>query len=410
MPGRTAVLSHKIMTNMMYFKDISQMNTISYGKAKIKPFNSDQISLVKINNLNYYGNIDQVLSSRFKYPIGVGADKQFTSSLSFISTKPWNKDYTYGRGLLSSNDPVYMKYKSTSHAVVNLGVNPGSDSDSFNSYVIKTGFSVNDRTYPYLYCAEMYRDKQNSDFGGTSAMAIHNNLWYPAGPAIHINTEGTTTIEFMYGDTYYQRYDCLKTYPFTDEDTNSIIEIGSFMVETRINMDGRYDKSRGDISNFMLNPTVFNKINPVYSQMDNFFNYRILDDDYYALSKYPTMVTWTGYKNNAAEIDNWTNITLASTLEMDGTKGKVNAVRVNSDQLYCFQDDAVGQILFNSRVQISPSDGVPIEISNNYKVDGNRYISTSIGCKNKWSIAEGIDGLYFIDDNTKALYQLGGQA
>ena len=64
----------------------------------------------------------------------------------------------------------------------------------------------------------------------------------------------------------------------------------------------------------------------------------------------------------------------------------------------------------NSRVQISPSDGVPIEISNNYKVDGNRYISTSIGCKNKWSIAEGIDGLYFIDDNTKALYQLGGQA
>jgi len=144
--------------------------------------------------------------------------------------------------------------------------------------------------------------------------------------------------------------------------------------------------------------------------MDNFFNYRILDEDYYTLSKYPTMVTWTGYKNNAAEIDNWTNITLASTLEMDGTNGKVNAVRVNSDQLYCFQDDAVGQILFNSRVQISPSDGVPIEISNNYKVDGNRYISTTIGCKNKWSIIEGIDGLYFIDDSTKALYLLGGQA
>jgi hypothetical protein len=144
--------------------------------------------------------------------------------------------------------------------------------------------------------------------------------------------------------------------------------------------------------------------------MDNFFNYRIFDEDYYALNKYPTMVTWTGYKNNAAEIDNWTNITLASTLEMDGTKGKVNAIRVNSDQLYCFQDDAIGQILFNSRVQISPSDGVPIEISNNYKVDGNRYISTSIGCKNKWTIAEGVDGLYFIDDNTKALYMLGGQA
>jgi hypothetical protein len=249
-------------------------------------------------------------------------------------------------------------------------------------------------------------------------MAIQSNLWYPAGPAVQIGRtvdgtatgDGHTEIPYWYGDTYYQRYDCLKTYPFTDEDTNSIIEIGSFMVETRINLDGRYDRSRGDISNFMLNPTNFNLINPVYSQKDNFFNYRILDDDYYALSNYPTMVTWTGYKNNAAEVDSWTNITLASTLEMDGTKGKVNAVRVNSDQLYCFQDDAIGQILFNSRVQISPSDGVPIEISNNYKVDGNRYISTSIGCKNKWSIAEGTDGLYFIDGNTEALYQLGGQA
>ena len=256
----------------------------------------------------------------------------------------------------------------------------------------------------------MYRESSSTDFGGTSAMAIHNNLWYPAGPAVEIRQNVDTVIQYMYGDTYYQRYDCLKTYPFTDEDTNSIIEIGSFMVETRINMDGRYDKNRANIQNFMLNPTNFNLINPVYSQMDNFFNYRILDEDYYDLSQYPTMVTWTGYKNNAAEVDNWTNITLANTLEMDGTKGKVNAVRVNSDQLYCFQDDAVGQILFNSRVQISPSDGVPIEISNNYKVDGNRYISTSIGCKNKWSIIEGIDGLYFIDDNTKALYLLGGQA
>ena len=72
-------------------------------------------------------------------------------------------------------------------------------------------------------------------------------------------------IPFWYGDTYYQRYDCLKTYPFTDEDSNSIIEIGSFMVETRINLDGRYDKHRGDTSSFLINPTNYNLINPVYS-------------------------------------------------------------------------------------------------------------------------------------------------
>lgn len=357
--------------------------------------------MVKINNLNYFGNIDQVLSPCVKYPISTSLYDQFTSDLMYLSEKVYQggvnlTDMLARKGLSLNNDPVYMKYKSTPHGILHTNTCLSDSNGDFSR-----------ESLPYLYCAEVYRNPQDSDFGGTSAMAIHNNLWYPAGPAVEIKGRiANTTIPFLYGDTYYQRYDCLKTYPFTDEDTNSIIEIGSFMVETRINLDGRYDKSRGDISNFMLNPTVFNLINPVYSQKDNFFNYRILDEDYYELSNYPTMVTWTGYKNNAAEVDNWTNITLASTLEMDGTKGKVNAVRVNSDQLYCFQDDAVGQILFNSRVQISPSDGVPIEISNNYKVDGNRYISTSIGCKNKWSIAESVDGLYFIDANTKALYQL----
>lgn len=399
MGSRTAMLGQKKIINITQFGDIDNSVSISLENADIKIFNSDQVSLIKIHGNNYFGNIDQVLSAPAKYPIGWLGSEDFTGEVAYVRTKNFYTNNTNAneRGTLLSNDPVYMKYKSTPHGVIYIDISLSNNDGDFTR-----------GSQPYLYCAEMYRTELSTDFGGTSAMAIHNNLWYPAGPAVEIRQNVDTVIQYMYGDTYYQRYDCLKTYPFTDEDTNSIIEIGSFMVETRINMDGRYDKNRGNINNFMLNPTNFNLINPVYSQMDNFFNYRILDEDYYDLSQYPTMVTWTGYKNNAAEVDNWTNITLANTLEMDGTKGKVNAVRVNSDQLYCFQDDAVGQILFNSRVQISPSDGVPIEISNNYKVDGNRYISTSIGCKNKWSIIEGIDGLYFIDDNTKALYLLGG--
>ena len=411
--SRTAVLRQKKLSNLMYFQHVTRENDIELknenNNADIKIFNSDQVSLVKINDYNYFGNIDQVLSSRFGYKIGLQYYNDQNIGLQYIQTTGnWDIGTAKSKGLYVSNDPVYMKYKSTPHAVIHTTTEP--DDNSVIGYSTKTGFTYIDNTWPYLHRAEIYRGSLPTDFGGTSAMAIHNNLWYPAGPAIEMIVDENTTVEYMYGDTYYQRYDCLKTYPFTDEDTNSIIEIGSFMVETRVNIDGRYDKNRGNTTNFMLNPTNFNLINLVYSQLDNFFNYRILDEDYYALTQYPTMVTWTGYKNNAAEVDNWTNITLASTLEMDGTKGKVNAVRVNSDQLYCFQNDAVGQILFNSRVQISPSDGVPIEISNNYKVDGNRYISTSIGCQNKWSIAEGIDGLYFIDNNTKALYMLGGQA
>ena len=57
------------------------------------------------------------------------------------------------------------------------------------------------------------------------------------------------------------------------------MEIGSFMVETRVNIDGRYDRNRGLISNLNMSPQNFNLINNIYTQKDNFFNYRILDSD-----------------------------------------------------------------------------------------------------------------------------------
>jgi hypothetical protein len=64
--------------------------------------------------------------------------------------------------------------------------------------------------------------------------------------------------------------------------------------------------------------------------------------------------------------------------------------------------------LFNSRVQIPSSDGVPIEITNGLKVQGKRYISSTIGCNNKWSIVSTVSGLYFMDNSTDSIYKFSG--
>jgi hypothetical protein len=51
------------------------------------------------------------------------------------------------------------------------------------------------------------------------------------------------------------------------------------MCESRVNGDGRYDKNRGEINNLLnFRPTNFNLINPVYTQSDNFFSYKIIDE------------------------------------------------------------------------------------------------------------------------------------
>lgn len=93
-----------------------------------------------------------------------------------------------------------------------------------------------------LYLAELRRKAEPDNmFGGNSPEALRSNQWIPAGKSTSI----ADPIEFIYGDTYYQRYDCLKTYPFTNADENSVVEIASFMCETRVNIDGRYDRNRG---------------------------------------------------------------------------------------------------------------------------------------------------------------------
>lgn len=295
-----------------------------------------------------------------------------------------------------SSAPISMKYKSSKHIVAWLDDNT---------------LSIN--PVDGLTIVELYRDdNQTTVFGGTTLDALQNNLWLPAGDPININRDsetnnGKTTVIFKYGDTRYQRYDCLKTYPFTLEDENSIIEIGSFLLESRVNIDGRYDKLRGSKEAFDAMPTNFNLINPVYNQTDNFFSYRILDSDLYKLTQFKTSVMWSLQKQPAALTDTWNKVTMANILDLNGKCGKINKLINVAGKLYSFQDTGISVIAFNDRVQIPTGDNNPIEISNNYKVDGYTYVSDRLGVKNKYSIVEGSAGLYFIDSISSSLYSLG---
>jgi hypothetical protein len=73
--------------------------------------------------------------------------------------------------------------------------------------------------------------------------AIENNRWTVAGEDRVLDGE-EVVLNYTEGDTYYQRYDNLKTYPWSLEEVNGITEVISFMVETRINMDGRCDNNK----------------------------------------------------------------------------------------------------------------------------------------------------------------------
>ena len=451
---RSAVLKKKVISNLRYalttYNDVEGLHDFSTSPQL---HIGEETNLLKIGDIIYQGNIDTMVSPDkadglyFSFDDDGDTKTIFTEGITtyFDAAIQWktysNKvnegdhagiwrwkdsivDWEFRNACSGDNGypalavgkyQIRMKYKTTPHLVLQSNERYSDNSEDSRYYltyaeatntyksvlpileIVRKGDEATHSIKPY-YRATM--------FGGTSDDAKKANLWIPCGEPVSLGDGSSpVTYEYSYGDTYFQRWECLKTYPFTDEDVNQIIEIGSFMLETHVNIDGRCDKNRGQLTN--VSPRNFNLMNPVYSQLNNFFTYRILDSSYYALNKYSNQITWTKEKIGGSDVDPWTNITLASTYDIDGSKGEIVSLNAWKDRLFCFQNKGVSNILFNSRVQIPTSDNVPIEISNSYKVDGYRYLSDGIGCDNKLLIKETPSGIYFVDKVSNNLYYIG---
>lgn len=292
-----------------------------------------------------------------------------------------------------------------------------------------------------LWLCELHQHDVVNRFGGDTEEALLNNIWLPAGPSISIadvldfaevvdggKLEGAFTdedsfreyiskyaykcvLEWQWGDTWYQRYDCLKTYPYSTEDVNQVVEIGSFFVETNVNIDGRYDRNRGLVDNTNVSPTNFNLINDVYSQKNNFFNYSMLDDDYYKTIKFPSQFIWSGVKTPGATNDEWTRTHLAASVDLDGSKGGLTTITCFADTVIGLQEKAMQRINFNPRALVDAGEGVagvPIEIAHSLKVDGFNKLY-DVGCQDKFSVLTTPNALYFIDHNNYILYSFDGK-
>ena len=358
------------------------------------------------SGINYYANIDKVIVGQY-----------------YI----WHKNATlFSNKYIKKTSPISMKYKSTTHAAISLGSNilpsvntigtssrKSGNTTFWGESVSFTQDNIISKTstgqYGFLLLGELCKTPTNR-FGGSTKAALLANKWLSAGED-KVITENTKSITVVWteGDTYYQRYDCLKTYPYTEEDANQIIEILSFMCETHVNLDGRYDRNRGQLNNTNIRPTNFNLLNPVYSQRNNFFTYKKVDSDGLTELKYPNQIYYSKTKTSGADVDLWTNVTLASTLELDGDKGSLNSLRRFNDNIIAFQDKGISRILYNDNVVLSTTQGVPVEIANSGKVQGKSYISNTIGCSNKWAMAQTPSGIYFMDSNDKSIYLFNGQ-
>ena len=270
----------------------------------------------------------------------------------------------------------------------------------------------------YLYMGQLCRKTAvPNKFGGDSDEALEQNIWMPAGDAVYLDNPASHVYDddewlgidlvWSAGDTYYQRYDALRTYPQTEEDMNKVIDIVSFMTETHVNIDGRYDRNRGLQNNNHVRPKNFNLMNYAYSQQNNFFTYNAKNLKKINLDTFRYSFTWSVPKTAGSLRDEWTRVTMANCYDCDGNKGSLNRIVRLDNMLVAFQDDGVSQILFNETSQVQATDGLPFELANSGKMQGLRYYTTEVGCQNKWSISVAPNGIYFLDGKSRKMYMLG---
>lgn len=461
--SRTAMLQRKCISELRYSRTFWQGTETAVPIETPKLVDSDQNTMVTITHgdkkIIYYNNIDKVLvpnTTSFDWKIGNTTNHVYKEA--GYTVRPLSIDYVDEKeskptgweslvrnlfrpvkGLRSyldsdndfnvSKDPVYMRYKTTRHLVIPLSLNSGvyttlknqnSAEDISGFFWATAGDTATGIDYQFhlnnnhVFVADLYREftpeQELARFGGTSKEALAANDWLICGEPKAIPQSGTIVLDYVEGDTYVMRYDCLKSYPYSQEDPNSVVSIFSTELETRVNLDFRYDRNRGLEDNTLITPQNFNLLNrPGYEQTNQYFTYHALDYDRYKKLSYPNMITWSLEKVNGEDVDTWCSLPLTSTLDLDGEKGEVTLLQLFNNEIFCFQPQGVSQILFNSRVQIPTSDGQPIEITNGYKVQGKRYLTTNIGVTNKWSVQSTNNGLYFIDDERNSLYRLNGQ-
>ena len=306
------------------------------------------------------------------------------------------------------DSPISITYKTGTLGLFQTNPNSSTLDNKTIKWIDRSGTIVNPYMHeegrPYLWLTEISREINSTE-------DAKNLVFIPCGPALSLyNNDNTikTSLQVygLEGDHYFMRYDCLKTFPYSTSDKNQIVEILSFMCETRINLDGRYDKKRGLLDNTTVTDTNFNLINYSYTQDNNFFSYTVLDELSATLDKFSNQITYTDTKVAGEDVDAWTHITLASTADAEGTSGKINKIININDKLFLFQDHGIARIGFNDTTAISTENNVPLELIKTGKYTGLDYITKEVGCQNKWSIARTKNSLFWIDDSRRELLTL----
>ena len=286
-------------------------------------------------------------------------------------------------------------------AIEDLYETAGIDSAADGDGILLTEFVKPDyiKYVGSIYGGMSYEDKRNSDY-------------IEIGSYTEINEPVLVTSP---GDVYVNNFTFTKIakddFLETQQTYNRMTEIVEFRVETSIDLKNRNDLSKIDW-NSRQEPkhSEYTNYNEVYSQQPILTKTSDVGFKFKKVQEFDTRIISTKVKTPGEFIDSWTDILENETLDLDGQYGPINAVMTLKDEIFCLQDTAVAHLAVNPRVQVAAGDGVGLELGTGGILHDYKYLTTTIGCLNKFGAISTENTFYFVDIINKGIMAFDGQS
>lgn len=395
-------VSEAVIATPQYIKYESLLSPFTVGPAAapISNFftpsvNPTYLDIYGVPEFTEKGQAGTTYNNDYKY--------RYTNSLqSFLSdgTTTFNDNGTFGRRIVSINS--YGNRCITLVCGDDLTSTNSWDRPKLESIFSSTGIGGENNAL----IGELIKSNEDiylgNIYGGNSYEDKTRSNYIEIGDYNKINQSLPTVVIDSPGDTF--------VYPFrfarivkTDTDivqqgTYQLEEIVEFVTETSVDLKNRNDLSLSAWDNrFSPSDSEFHKYNKVYSQLPTLIKRRNLNYTTKKLTSYDTNIVSTKLKSGGEIIDSWTDIQLNEVMTLDGKYGSVNTLVGLNDEVYALQDRAIAYISINPRIQTQGSDGLSIQLGTGQVLDRYKYISTTSGTLNKWSVINSPSGIYYFD-------------
>jgi hypothetical protein len=385
--------------------------------------------------LQYITNYSSSHTEEQVGPFGTGLIHKCLNNSNITYSVNNKTDIDESISIIPNKESIYLNSKDYKNYNNNLGAYAREDGSYGCSGLLITYENANFNINATTHCVVNYKaNVYGSQYGGHTYEDRLQNISIPCSDLI---STANVYHEVRGGDTYINYFDVasmladLGVSSVWDDTLNETLYV---VLESSINIDLEHSESAphrvwgrnsgngspGDI--YLMQEFSGTHVDTqgvlMYNQVDNLYQYNTVYSQQgtvkYAIAnpsdkiletEFDCMIKASNKKVNGELSDSWTRFGINEFIEVDSIYGPANAITNFNDKLLFYQDKAFGLLAVNDRSLVNDNASAQLVLGTGGVLDRYDYISTRVGCMDKFSVVSSMSGVFWYDRLTKSLYK-----